>query len=191
VSPDDIVQLLEPVRNSALLPMYVLAAFVVAGALFFPVWLVIFQTGLLVPAPLSCLLAFAGAGLSASLFFSLGRLARAPIARRLARRPRVLHAIEGAKLEHIIALRLVPVLPFTLTNLAAGALGVHYRTFIGGTLAGMAPGILAVTLLGDRAVAVFRDPSPASIAMLAGCALALVAGATTLRRVARTRSDRI
>ena len=127
------------------------------------------------------------ASLSASTFYAVGKVARGPLAARLSKRKRVLEAIQGARLEHIIALRLLPVLPFTLVNLSAGAFGIPYRTFIGGTLIGMAPGIFAVTLLGDRAVAVFRDPTPGSIALLVGAAALLVGGSTLLRTLAKKK----
>jgi phospholipase D1/2 len=186
---DELQHLLDPVRDSAFLPLFILAAFLVAGVLFLSVWLVIFQTGLLVAPPFSFALALAGAVLSASVFWFLGRFC---IGRFVMKRAsvRVLRAVQGAGLEGIIALRVLPILPFTLVNLSAGALGVPYRTFFAGTVVGMSPGILAVTLLGDRALAVLKDPSPTSIALLFGAAALLVAVATGLRRLARRRQER-
>lgn len=186
MSLDELAGLLDPVRDSPLLPVFLLAAFLVAGLLFISVWLVIFQTGLLLSPPWSFLLALGGAAMSASVFWLVGRsFIGGFVARRAS--VRVLRAVQGVGLEGIIALRLLPVLPYTLVNVSAGALGVPYRTFLAGTVIGMAPGVLAVTLLGDRALAVLKDPSPSSLAFLLGGGLLLVGLVALLRRLIRRR----
>ncbi len=183
----DLENALASLQGHPLLPLVILGAFMVAGLLFISVWLVIFQTGLLVAPPFGFLLALAGSLLSASTFFALGRFVFAKLIARKAS-PRVLRAVKGAGLEHIIALRILPILPFTLINMSAGALGVPFRTFFLGTLLGMAPGILAVTVLGDRAIAVIKHPTPLSVLALVGTAVLLVTVATLMRRYARKRS---
>ena len=180
----DLEALLAPLRENPWLPLLFMPAVLVAGALFVSVWLVILQAALLVEPPLSIAVALGGAVLSASVFFWLGRGALGPLVRRRTSR-RVLDAVQGASLEHVVALRILPVLPFTGVNLAAGALGVAWRTYFVGTVLGMAPGVVATCLLGDRAVAVVKDPTPSSIAALVGAALVLVVVASALRRWAR------
>lgn len=186
---DELSRLLDPLRDSPWLPLLILVGFLVAGMLFVSVWLVIFQTGLLVPPPGSFLLALTGALLSASAFWLLGRFG---IGTFVARRGsnRVLRAVQGAGLEGIVALRLLPLLPFTLVNVSAGALGVPFRTFVAGTVLGMTPGILAMTLLGDRALAVLKDPSLESFALLAGAAVLLFMVSAGLRSVVRRRQSK-
>ena len=187
---DHFEKTLASVQGHPFLPLFIIAAFMVAGVLFISVWLVIFQTGLLVPPPWGFLLAMTGSLLSATTFFALGRFVFADLIARKAS-PRVLRAVRGAGLEHIIALRILPILPFTLINMSAGALGVPFRTFFLGTFFGMAPGMLAVTVLGDRAIAVIRHPTPLSVLALVGTAVALVAVATLLRRYARKRAPNV
>lgn len=177
---------LEPIRGSAWLPVGLIVAFLVAGLLFFSVWLVILQCALLLDPPAAIAVAMAGSLASSTTFFVIGRGALAPFVRRRLGQ-RVLQAVQGASLEHIIAIRVLPILPFTGVNLAAGALGVPFRRYFVGTALGMAPGITALALLGDRAVAVVREPTPASIATLVGAAALLVVVATGLRRWARRK----
>lgn len=184
---DRLQEMLAPVRDSPLLPLWLLLAFLVAGLLFLPVWLMIVTTSLWLDPPLSFAVALAGALLSSSTFFAVGRLARAPLTRRFGNR-RAFLAMRGAGLEHIVALRVVPVLPFTLVNMSAGALGVPFRTFFAGTVLGMAPFIFAVTFLGDRARKAFTDPTPASMAVLAGAAVVLVGVAAAMRKLVARRS---
>ena len=66
----------------------------------------------------------------------------------------------------IAAVRLVPIAPYTVVNLVAGAVGVQLRDFLLGTLIGMLPGIVLLTAMGDRLRRVLADPSAAQIAIL-------------------------
>jgi len=48
----------------------------------------------------------------------------------------------------VAAIRLVPLAPFTVVNLAAGASDVKLGTYVAGTLLGMAPGLIVMSALG-------------------------------------------
>jgi len=48
----------------------------------------------------------------------------------------------------VVAVRLVPVLPFTATNYAAGLTGVGWRHYLVGSALGIVPGSLAYAALG-------------------------------------------
>ena len=191
MSFDALVSFLDSLRGDPSLPFIIVGAFLVAGALFLPTWLLILQTGLLLPPPLSTAVALIGALSSSSLFYGVGRVFSGSLRRRFeksARLSKATKAVDGAGLEHIIALRVLPVLPFTLINVSAGALGVRYRTFAGGTIIGMGPGIIAVTLLGDKAKDAFCHPTPASIALFVAVALVLVGVVTLMRHIAGRRA---
>jgi len=58
----------------------------------------------------------------------------------------------------ILSLRLIPVLPFSAINYAAGASAVRLAPYTWATLAGLLPGTAAVVILGD---ALAGHPSPA------------------------------
>ena len=180
-TPEELQKLIAPVTDSPFLPLFTLVAFVVAGALFLSVWLVIFQTSLLFPPVAAFPLAMAGALLSALLFYGLGRLLGADVVTRVAP-ARVQRAVRGAGLESMIAVRVLPILPFTFVNMCCGAFGVRPAVFVGGTVIGMAPGILGMSLLGERLLAALKDPTPASVGLLVVVAGVLVGTATLLRR---------
>jgi uncharacterized membrane protein YdjX (TVP38/TMEM64 family) len=86
---------------------------------------------------------------------------------------------------------MVPVAPFSLINLAAGAIRIRLGDFLAGTVLGMAPGMAALTVFGDRIEALLRDPSPGRIALLL-LALGLVVAVAygTDRWAARRRRRR-
>ena len=185
--PDAIQALIEPLTSSPFLPLYVLAAFEIAGLIMLSVWLIIFQTCLLFPPAAAFPLALGGATLSAVTFYGLGRLLGRDVVERMAP-PRVQRAVGGATLESIIAIRVLPLLPFSLVNMACGAFNVRFSTFVIGTAVGMAPGVLGMTLLGDSLLNVIRNPTPQSIGALLGVAVVLVGTATFFRRRAARRA---
>jgi phospholipase D1/2 len=67
----------------------------------------------------------------------------------------------------VAALRMVPVAPFTVVNMAMGAAGVTQRTFMIGTFIGMLPGTFVLTMLGDRLREAWRDPHAVNVALVA------------------------
>jgi phospholipase D1/2 len=66
----------------------------------------------------------------------------------------------------VLALRLLPIAPFTATNLLSGAAKVRLLPYVTATLAGISPYILAFALLGRQARRLFSDPTPANIAVM-------------------------
>lgn len=76
----------------------------------------------------------------------------------------------------LAGLRLIPIAPFTIINLLAGAVGVRLSRFMLGTLLGMGPGIVLICLSVDRARAALSgepvfDPWIIGVIALAGAAL--------------------
>jgi len=185
-NPEALAALIAPLTSSPLLPLYILAAFLVAGAVMISVWLVIFQTCLLYGPLVAFPLALGGATMSAVVFFGLGHLLGRDVVARLAP-ARVQQALQRVTLESIVAIRVLPILPFTLVNLSCGAFGVPLRTFVGGTVIGMAPGVLGMTFLGDRLLAVIKDPTPSAILALVVVVVVLIGIAQLFRRRAAAR----
>ena len=66
----------------------------------------------------------------------------------------------------MVLVRIVPVAPFTIINLVAGASHIRMRDFFWGTLFGLIPGITAIALLTDRVQATLQDPQPSTVMIL-------------------------
>ncbi len=79
--------------------------------------------------------------------------------------------------------RLLPVAPFTMVNLFAGASRIGFRDFALGTVLAMAPGTLLLTLAADRAVAAWREPDLLHVGVAALLAGLLVGSTIALRRL--------
>ena len=183
--PQALARFIEPVVTSPWLPLIVLGAFIAAGAVMLSVWLVIFQTCLLYEPWIAFPLALSGATLSATTFFALGRVLGRGVVERVVPL-RVQQTLEHVTLESIIAVRVLPLLPFTLVNLTCGAVNVPLRRFVWGTVLGMAPGVLGMTLVGDRMLAVIKEPTPGALAGLVVVVVVLVLVARFFRRRAAT-----
>ena len=66
------------------------------------------------------------------------------------------------------ALRLVPLAPFAVEGVIAGAIRITLRDFMLGTALGMLPGTLAATVFGDQLEAALRDPADVNLWLIAG-----------------------
>lgn len=119
-------------------------------------------------------LAWAGALLGALGGFAVGRrLGRPAVDRllggRLAQADRVL-ADHG--LPAVLAVRLVPLFPFTALNYAAGLVGVRARHYVLGTALGMLPGATAYAAVGASGA----EPAGIVVAVAALVLLVVVGG---------------
>ncbi|MGE5475873.1 MAG: VTT domain-containing protein [Bacteroidales bacterium] len=174
----------------AVVPL-VLALFMLAGLLRLPVSLAMLACGLLLGPWLGALLALAGCLASAALLYGLGRrLGRARV-RRLAgwRVNRVRRALARHGVMAMLLLRLMPVAAFPVVNLVAGASAVGFADFLVGTLAGMAPGVIALCILGDRLAVALRQPSAASVVILVAATVLVVAAQIgVVSRLSRARA---
>jgi uncharacterized membrane protein YdjX (TVP38/TMEM64 family) len=93
--------------------------------------------------------------------------------------------LRGRPFWSVVLMRLLPVGNFGLLNLFAGALEIPWRPFLLGNVVGIAPGLLGLGVLVNRALAVLRHPSVTNAILAGAVALAATAVAVTLRRAAR------
>lgn len=189
--PETIMEAVAGVRGAWWIYPLVLAAYVLGGLVLFPVTVLIAVTGMLFGPWIGWPSALAGSMLSAWIGFEAGvwtgggaiRRKKGGVFRRIA---------SGLKKQGVLAvaaLRLVPIAPFTVVNMAMGAAGIETRTFLAGSLIGLLPGTFVLTMLGDRLREVWRQPELANLAWFAVVILLWLALAWALQKlVARLRS---
>ena len=148
--------------------LVMLGGFLVGGFLAVPITVLIVVTilafGPLVGAPS----ALAGALLSAVTIFGLGRALGRYRVQRFAGR-RVAHLsrrIAQRGFWAILIVRLLPIAPFSMVNLVAGATSLSLRDFLLGTALGMSPGIVLMSAFVDRLAEALRNPSPVAFGVL-------------------------
>jgi phospholipase D1/2 len=167
----------------------VLAAFCLSTLLFVPVNVMIAATGALFGPLLGFLYALAGSLLAAGLSFGIGRGLGRDWVRRLASRR--VNAMNKRLSQHgllaMTVLRLLPIAPFTVVNLAAGASEIRTRDYLLGSLFGMAPGIVLMTVFGDRLGAWLRHPDLSNLVVVLIIAVLALVLTWALRRWSRRR----
>lgn len=176
LTPERVAQLIETTmewrRAWWMLPA-VIVTYVIALLLVFPLTVLVVATGLLLGPVWGFFYAVAGSLTSSVASYWIGRwLGREAllnyggdrlnkIARHLAER--------GVRTMFVI--NLLPLAPFTLTNMLAGAFHLRFARYFLGSVLGLVPGLAVVTLMGSQlgalATAADRDDILWSIAGLA------------------------
>lgn len=179
----------ELLRRTPLAPLLVVAAFVAGGLILFPVTVLILVTALTFTPVRAFMYALSGAMVSALTVYWLGRLFGRETVRRLAggRLNRLSRWLGRRGLVAVMAVRLLPVAPFTVVNLVAGASHIRLRDFFLGTLLGLAPGVLAITLFEKSLERVVEEPHGGNFLLLAGALAAVAAFIWLIRRWLRRK----
>jgi phospholipase D1/2 len=151
-------------------PLLVIGVYIVGGLIAFPVLILIAATAAAFGPGLGLAYAAAGSLASAVVTYAVGvalgrDMLRAVIGPRLKRVQR--RIVRGGVLA-IAAIRLVPIAPYTVVNLVAGASDIRLGAFVAGTIVGMLPGWIVMSALGHQLMRLITAPSAGDIALLAG-----------------------
>lgn len=153
-------------------PLLAIAAFVVGGLAVFPVLVLIAATAAALGPWMGFVSAAIGVLLSSLLLFGIGRvLGQARLQRLLGRRAaRVQSRIIGKGVVAVAMIRMVPIAPFSIVNVVAGASKLSLRDFLLGTVLGMLPGIATMAALGAQIADLARNATWTN-ALLLGLAI--------------------
>ncbi|MCF8004948.1 MAG: VTT domain-containing protein [Chromatiaceae bacterium] len=166
-----------------------LGVFVVASVAAVPVTLVILVTTLVFDPLSGALIALGGSVLAAAAGYQIGHFTGAGTAeKRLGGRLSDLRQrLAKRGIFTVVVLRIVPVAPFAILNLIAGAIQVRFRDYLIGTLVGMAPAVIAMALFSQGLLQLLGRADMRSLAFLLGGILIGVAlfwlGRHLLRRL--------
>jgi uncharacterized membrane protein YdjX (TVP38/TMEM64 family) len=176
VRPASIARWFESFERFPWAPAVVVAIYVLGGLVMLPVTGLSAATAMVFDPLVAVATSFVGTILSATLLYGLGaRFARGRTRRTFgATMERVEHALNERGVLAIAAVRMVPLAPFSLVNVAAGALGVRFRDYLLGTALGQLPGILVLSVFGRQVRTFWRHPSVAGVLTIAGIAFAWI-----------------
>jgi phospholipase D1/2 len=136
--------------------------------------------------------AMSGILLAAAAGYYLGRSLGRDTIRRLAGRrlSGLVRRMRKRGLLAMIAIRLVPLAPFIIESLVAGAIRLKFWEVILGTFIGMLPGVLTATVLGNEVETALRNPASINWGFV-GAIVAIMAILTyaTHRWVARSEAQ--
>lgn len=171
--------------NGVLAPLVFFALCAAGTAAFFPKPVLATASGLLFGVLPGLVVAVAGFTAGALISFSVARLlGRRSVARWLGSgRLKALDAVFARNgLSATVVLRLLPVIPFAVSNYGAGVTAVAPRSFAAGTALGLLPTTALAATLGDAALDLGSPRSiAAAAAWLALAVLAVVWGRRLLR----------
>ena len=192
--PQTVATAFDALRASGWAEAGLFGAFIVGGLLVFPLTVLVTVTGMILGPWSGFAVAMGGALASAALSFAAGgRIGQDTLEGFLGGR-RVRSVQRGLGKHGVLAvaaLRNVPVAPFTVVNVIMGALGLGFGVFMAGTFAGLLPGILVLTVLGDRFAQLWKNPDPANVALLLVAVIAWIGLAAGLQRlIVRLRKNR-
>ncbi len=174
-------------------PFLALGTFIIAGLVAFPLTVLIIVCGLVFGPWQGFLYSLLGALLSAMLTFALGHLLGRNTVRRFAGRKlgELNRRLARRGLMTIILVRIIPVAPFTVINMVAGASRIRFRDFMIGSAIGLLPGITGMSIFTDRLAAAIEQPTLLAFAVLAAVVgILIVSGWALWRWDERRRGSR-
>lgn len=177
-------------QDSPLGGIVAIGGFLIGSLIAFPVTLLILVTALVFGPVLGFVYSLVGTLLGAILTYGIGHLLGRNTLRRLggSRINNLSRWLAHRGIITMLTVRLLPVAPFTIINLVAGASHISFRDYALGTLLGMTPGMLALTIFADSVQNAVQDPQPANFALLAGVIALIIVGAFTIRRWLKRRT---
>lgn len=176
-----------PVRDSTLAPLFVVAVYVIASLIVAPIMGLVVATGMLFGPLRGAAYSTAGIMLSAAANYAIGRwLGRGGLRGLVSARLDGLNRqVAQRGILAVAALRIVPLAPFTVVNVAAGAAAIPLGDFLLGTLIGTLPGTVLLTLFANQLQRTVRDADPRNIVALFAIIALAVAALVWLRRSRR------
>ncbi|HSF70323.1 MAG TPA: VTT domain-containing protein [Nitrospira sp.] len=167
----DVTSLVDSLEEVARGPMALpvtLGAFLIGGLLVMPVMVLIAVTILAFGPWWGFWYALVGMTASALLTFGIGRL----LGRRLMDHlsgswvHRISRTLAKKGILTVVALRMLPVAPFSILNAVAGASHIRAMHFFVGTVLGELPGLVGLALFLDQVTETIRHPGLGSVLLL-------------------------
>jgi phosphatidylserine/phosphatidylglycerophosphate/cardiolipin synthase-like enzyme/uncharacterized membrane protein YdjX (TVP38/TMEM64 family) len=188
IAPNELSARIVELRGSALAPLVVVVGYAVLGLCMVPLNALILATVMAFGPVLGPTYALLGGVASSGVGYGIGRTLSRRFLRRFARgRIRELSkSLARRGVLAVVTARIVPVAPFTLVNLAAGASRLRARSFFVGSALGMLPGIALLTVVGRQIMAALNGETLADAALPIAIGLLILAAAawigTSLQR---------
>ncbi len=186
LQPSALESMMSNLATSPSAPLYVIGGYLLGGLVAFPLVVLIAATAAAFGPLLGFTYALLGSVGSAILTYGIGAwLGRQPLRNLLGPRlGRIRNSVARRGILAIAAIRLVPIAPFTIVNLVAGASSIRFVDYVAGTVLGLLPGLLLMSALGYQIYRFLVAPTAADLALLAGAAVIWVVAVFGAQRLA-------
>lgn len=173
-------------------PLVILLAYTPASVIMFPRVLITLASIVAFGVFPGVAYAVGGMMLAAFLSYLAGRLLPRSTVRGLAGENlnAVIETLRRRGLVAMTAIRLVPIMPFAMVGLVAGAIHIKLWHFLLGTLLGLVPGTITNTVFGEELEAALRDPSQVSYGLIAAVVGAMALLSLAVRRWLKSQGGR-
>ena len=163
----------ESVANSPMALLWVIAGYTFGSLVLAPITLLIVATGVAFGPLLGFLYALCGSCVSATVTYGLGRFVGRKTVYRFTGSvlSRVQRQISRHGFLSMLFARIVPLAPFAVVNMVAGACQIRLSDFLLATALGMSPGIFVIVVLQDQLGRTLSDPTIGTIALLLALAI--------------------
>ncbi|WP_425062381.1 VTT domain-containing protein [Pyruvatibacter mobilis] len=164
---------------------------VVLGVFAFPLGVMVAVCGFLFGWQGGIAAGLAGGAASALVFFLAGRRMKSRVLKNFlsTRMRRIVRHLSRRGATGIAALRAVPVVPFSVVTLAAGASEISLWRFLAGTALSMVPAICALAVMGDRLWLFWHEPGLAPVLHFAAATLVLGVHLTLMSQLTKWVND--
>jgi uncharacterized membrane protein YdjX (TVP38/TMEM64 family) len=191
VSVTQLTDWAQMIEDHPLATIWVLAAYMLAAILQIPLTFLLFASAAVFVPYAAFLYAMTGCLLNAAVGYAIGsRLGKAPLRKLAGKHLRFLsERLSEQGLLSVAVVRNLPVAPFSVVNIVAGASHISLKDFLCGTALGMLPGIVFITLFANRLKLLIMNPGWTNVSIAASWALLLIGLAWwNQRRLARNRT---
>lgn len=173
-------------------PGAMLALYVIGGFVMMPLLALLTATALVFEPLTAIAVALTGSLLNASAVYFAGAKLIREWAERSFGEPiaRVRNALQSRGVIAVAMVRMVPVAPFSLVNVAAGTIGLPFREYLFGTFLGLAPGTVLICVFGGELKDLLRDPSPTRVIAVVAIAAAWILLSLGIQRYVARRGRR-
>ncbi|MCF7935167.1 MAG: VTT domain-containing protein [Synergistales bacterium] len=170
----------------------VIGVFLLGSLTAFPLTLLIVATAFVFDSFHAFTLAMTGSLAGAYASYMLGHKMGRDMVRRLAgqRINRLSRRLARQGIAAVAVIRLLPLAPFTIINVVAGASHINLRDFMLGSLLGLVPGVAAMTIFTEQLRNVMMHPTPGNILGLLGIAFGVGGMGYLLRRLLNRREEK-
>jgi uncharacterized membrane protein YdjX (TVP38/TMEM64 family) len=184
VTADRVIEWTESFSRHWWAPMVLMALYTPASLVMFPRPLITLAAVVSFGPWAGLAYALIGVILASTAGYYAGRAFGRNTVRRLAgtRLNRISQALQRRGVLAITAVRLVPIAPFIVVSMVAGAIRFKLWQLSVGTILGMLPGALMATVLGDAAQSALRDSSQINWWFVGGTLAVLLTGSAFVMR---------
>lgn len=189
---ETVTQVLESVSTSPWAPLVLIGLIFAAGLTGLSLNAILVAAAVVLGPWTAFACSLLGGQLSAIVGFWLGRVFGRPLVAKLGHEKvqSLSRKLGDRGLFSVAFVRVVPLAPFVVINVVAGASHLKFSTFNLGSVVGMTPGMLGVVLLTTGVESVLREPSWTSVAWLVAIVVVVVGGLYLIRRALGSRRAR-